>query len=219
MLPVLGDGVIFCCVKAGTAYGPEYVNNLAQMIARNITQDFKLYCLTDDPQGLDERIDVIPLPDDLEKWWGKLYLFKPGLFPKGERICFFDLDTVILGNLDEILTYDGPFATLIDFYWPHLLGPAMMLWKAGENTKVWDEWVAQEKPRHPMGDLWWINTLDDGKFANKADRLQWLFPYQFVSFKVHCNPNPHELAKVVIFHGHPKPSDIAQGHWVRNAWR
>jgi hypothetical protein len=31
-------------------------------------------------------ITVRPLPAGLNGWWNKLYLFAPGLFPKGDRI-------------------------------------------------------------------------------------------------------------------------------------
>lgn len=213
--------ITFCCVKAGTAFGPEYVNILKDMVSRNLPHGFRgrFVCLTDDATGLDAGIEVMPLPADLEKWWGKLYLFKRGLFKDGERLVFLDLDTVIVGGLDDIVKYEGKFATLSDFYVPDRVGPAIILWAAGEYTApIWDEWVAQGKPRHPMGDLWWIGQLDQGRFAKSADRLQTVFPGLFVSYKAHCHPYPPKGSKVVCFHGQPRPHNCG-AEWVKRTWK
>lgn len=207
----------FCCLKAGKAYGPEYVNRLGSMIGRHLKQDFRLFCLTDDPRGLDDRIDVIPLPVDLEKWWGKLYFFKPGVLPAGERVIYFDLDTLIVGSLDELVKYRGSFATLMDFYWPHLVGPAVMLWEAGKHAQIWERWEEEGRPEHSMGDLWWLNSIDDGRWVQKVDRLQLIYPYTFISYKVHCVPTPLPEASVVCFHGEPKPHNCG-AEWVGQVW-
>lgn len=211
--------VTFVCLKAGNAFGPEYVNILHDMVARNLPAGYpgKFVCLTDDATGLDEGIETVPLPADLEKWWGKLYLFKRGLFPDGSRMVFMDLDTVILGNLSEILSYRGQFATLHDFYQPARLGPAVMLWAAGGvASAIWDKWEEQLRPRDPWGDLWWVNLIV--KDGLHADVLQTLYPGSFCSFKADCHPNPPHGVKVVCFHGKPRPHE-AQVDWVREVWR
>jgi hypothetical protein len=66
-------------------------------------------------------------------------LFKPGLFTEGDRIVFFDLDTVLTGRIDDLCTYDGPFAILRDVFWPDGLQSSVMAWKAGECTDIWTE--------------------------------------------------------------------------------
>lgn len=211
--------VTFVCLKAGTAFGPEYVNILHDMVARNLPAGYpgKFVCLTDDATGLEEGIETLPLPGDLEKWWGKLYLFKRGLFPDGSRMVFMDLDTVILGNLAEIVSYRGQFATLHDFYQPARLGPAVMLWEAGgAASSIWDKWAEQLKPRDPWGDLWWVNLLV--KDGLHADVLQTLYPGSFCSFKADCNPYPPHGVKVVCFHGKPRPHE-AISDWVPLVWK
>ena len=213
--------VTFICLKAGTVYGPEYVNILRDMISRNLAEGTqgRFVCITDDPTGLDEGIEVFPLPDDLETWWGKLYMFKRGLFPDGTRCLFMDLDTLFVGPLDEIIKYDGEFATLRDFYYPKQLGPAIIAWKAGDfASAIWEEWVAKGKPRHAMGDLWWLNNLNQGRFSKEIDILQDLYPGKFVSYKVSCNPYPPKGTSIVCFHGQPKPDNCGQS-WVAGVWK
>jgi hypothetical protein len=209
------------CLKAGKLYGPEYVNILYDMVSRNLPQGYEgsFVCLTDDPEGLSEGIQTIPLPDDLEGWWGKLYMFKRGLFRDKSRLLFMDLDTLIIGNIAEIANYRGQFATLRDFFYPQQLGPAIIAWEAGSfSASIWEEWVAQGEPRHPMGDLWWINNHDQGRFSKKIDKLQDLFPGQIVSYKVDCKPYPPSGANVVCFHGQPKP-DNCPDEWVQSVWK
>lgn len=209
------------CLKAGTAYGAEYVNILFDMVRRNLKGGYPgaFHCITDNPEGLDPSIRVIPLPDDLETWWGKLYMFKRGLFEDGSRMLFMDLDTLVIGSLNELVKYDGQFATLRDFFHPQRVGPAIIAWKAGEfSASIWDEWKAAGKPRNPMGDLWWINELDQGRFIKKIDILQDVYPGMFCSFKADCKPYPPKGARIVCFHGQPKPSNCG-AEWVENVWK
>lgn len=209
------------CVKAGTAYGPEYVNILKDMVSRNLAAGTpgRFVCVTDDPTGIAPDIEILPLPADLETWYGKLYLFQRGLFKDGERIAYFDLDTVITGPLDSIFKYRGQFATLRDFYDASRVGPAIMLWTPSDYTaSIWDEWVAEGKPRNQLGDLWWLNRLDQGRFAKTCEKLQDLYPRAFASYKAHCNPYPPQAASVVCFHGQPKPHNCGSS-WVESVWR
>lgn len=208
------------CVRHGSAYGVEYVNRLHSMVKRHLTVPFRFIALTDDRHGLDDGIDFIRLPSTLEKWWGKLWMFKRGLFPDGSRCLFFDLDTVIVDNIDDIAGYNGQIATLRDFYYPNRLGPAIVAWRAGDLAAwIWDEWDCQGQPRDRMGDLWWLNNLDQGRFAKSVDILQNLYPDQIYSYKAHglgkCYPDG---ASIVCFHGEPKPHNCGSA-WVAEHWR
>lgn len=222
--------VTFVCVQVGNydGEGARYVNNLHDMVKRNLYAGFpgRFVCVTDDDAGLHEDIEVIPAPEGIEGWWVKLWLFKRGLFKDGERVIFFDLDTCIVGGLDEIANYRGQFATLRDFYYPQQVGPAVMLWEAGAYAAtIWEEWDACGRPTTGHGDLWWITQLDQGRFARRADKLQDLFPGAFVSYKADClAPNgdplnrPPKGARVVCFHGQPRPTTCG-ADWVKSVWK
>jgi hypothetical protein len=214
-------GLTFVCVQAGNycGRGAEYVNNLFDMARRNLSPNIqgRFACVTDDPTGLHPAIEAIPLPENITGWWGKLYLFKEGLFPKNERMVFFDLDTLIVSSLDEIAAYDGDFATLRDFYIYDRLGPAVMLWRAGACGGIWSEWDDNGRPLNDLGDLGWINRLDDGRFAAKADKLQDLYPNKFVSYKQSAISAPPLGSSVVCFHGLPRPHEVSG--WVADVWK
>lgn len=217
--------ITICCINAGNycERGAEYVNNLYDMVTRNLPEGYpgRFVCFTDDPNDdLHEGIEVRPLPvQGLPGWWNKLALFKKGVFSEGERVMFMDLDTLIVGPLDDIVAYKGQFATLRDFYNPQYVGPAIILWEASKLIySIWDEWNDQDRPMTGHGDLWWINSLDQGRFAHRADKLQKLYPDKFVSFKAHCKPYPPKGASVVCFHGQPRPHN-ANVDWVESVWK
>lgn len=205
-----------CCVKWGKLYGPEYVNTLFDMVRRNLPAGFpgRFVCLTDDPAGLEEGIQTLPLPQGIIGWWNKLYLFAPNVFPKGERVLFFDLDTAITGPLDEIASYAGPFAILRDAYRKDGLQSSVMAWEVGTH-RFWEAWHRQGCPMDGRGDQGFI---EDAIERGHVDLWQDLFPGKFRSYKVECRTQIPRGTSVVFFHGHPRPHEVETG-WVPEVWK
>lgn len=203
------------CVKSGTLYGAEYVNVLFDSVCRNLGQNakFKFFCFTNDPEGLHEAIQVKPYPENLTGWWPKLYLFKNGLFPDGERIIYIDLSTVIVNGLDDIFKYEGVFAILKDFYRPDGWQSSVMSWKAGSFGHVWDDYERDHYPSIEGGDQSWIEQM-----IPRADFWQDILPGQIVSYKVHCENGVPKGARIVKFHGVPMPHSIKDG-WIPHIWK
>lgn len=206
-------------VKQGTAYSSEYVSILADMIRRNLPENFpgQFVCFTDNPVGLDVSIVARELPCDLKGWWGKLWLFKNGHFADGDRVLYFDLDTVIVGALDLVVKYDGPFAILRDFYRDDGLQSAVMAWPANTMDHVWAVWNKFGRPESMGGDQAWLEEIFEAD-AFKPDVWQELYPKAFVSFKKDCGRLPPRGAKVVVFHGEPRPHNCGSD-WVADLWK
>lgn len=114
--PLEAHDVAFVCVKWGTKYGPEYVNALYGGLQRHFwscphypsQSQPLLVCLTDDPSGVRQEVQVSPLPDSTSSawrgWWLKGHLFNSvGLhmmLPTAPTtLVFLDLDTVLCGPL------------------------------------------------------------------------------------------------------------------------
>lgn len=192
--------------------GAEYVNKLFNMVARNLPEKHKYVCFTDDPTGINPEIETPELPDSLRGWWNKLYLFKPGLFEDGERIVYLDLDTIIVGSLDEIIKYDGDFAICRDFFNPDTIQSGFMMWRGGFGAEIWESFVKWGYPNIEGGDQQWIaRTLPE------VDIVQKLYPRSFVSYKVHAERMFPKQSKVVCFHGLPRPHEV-EG-WVPHVWK
>lgn len=177
------------CVNAGDylGRGAEYVSRLVEGVSANLTvpHRFKIF------EG------------DEHSWWAKLQMFRPHAFAKGERVLYFDLDTVITGPLDDIATYAGPFACLRDFYRPWGLGSGVMLWQHGTCNDLWSEWVAKGEPKLRGGDQSWVEVM-----RPDAIRLQDRFPGQIASWKKDCAAGIPAGARIVCFHGTPRPHEV-----------
>lgn len=112
--------MIFACVlfKAndlvphyGKYYNREYVEKLYRGVARNFPHPFRFVCLTDSVYCFREPIEPIPLQDPHHDWQSLMEMFK-----LEGRVLAMGLDTIITGDLTEIMSYDGPLALCRDPY-------------------------------------------------------------------------------------------------------
>ncbi len=197
------DQIIVCCVKWGTKYGPEYVNILADMVARNCELPYQFWCFTDDPRGLAEDVQPRNLPPGLDGWWNKLALFKPGTFPPNTRVLFLDLDVIVCGPIEPLINMTGIAADWLQGGY----NSSVMVWDAGEYHDVWEKYDAGV-PDVFHGDQDWL-TLRGG--------WKYLPPDWIVSYRLHATEWPPKGAIVVAFHGEPKPHEITAG-WVPEMW-
>jgi len=202
---------IIVCIKVGTKYDATYVNRLAFHVEQHTTVPHEFLCLTYDPVGV--LCPTAPIDTDLPGWWSKLVLFKPHWALKDRRVVFLDLDTVIVGNIDFLLEYDGPFCILRDFYRPETYGSAVMSFAPG-CEEIWDTFQ-QDVMRTMHGDQDWLLQCID---PSLADRWQDLYPGKIVSYKVHCSQGIPEGARVICFHGSPRPHEVTHLTWMQEHW-
>ena len=104
-------------VKVGDAYSSNYVNQLYKQLL-TFDQNVVYCCMTDNREGLDPNIEVIPITDEFKerKWWNKTKLFKPGLFDK--PTIYLDLDCFI--HTDPNIFFDINYQNklcLLKTYW------------------------------------------------------------------------------------------------------
>jgi len=197
----------------GEVYNYKYVNNLVDGIKENLTIDHEIVCLTDDPKGLSKSIDrVVKFRHNYPKWWGKIELFRPDIF-EDRQVFYFDLDTFIVGNLDEIVFYDGEFCALRDFYHLHSMGSGVMSWHGERVYRLYEDFKSNSNTGMSrfsgVGDQGWIEMYK----PSPSDYFQDIFPNQIVSYKAHCikannTVNLPKNAKVICFHGKPRPHEI-----------
>ena len=78
-------------MKWGTQYGADFVNQLFNGVKTNITGDFQFICLTNEPEGLNPKIENLPLPNielgsaPIYAGWRKISAFSPQLKEKLEE--------------------------------------------------------------------------------------------------------------------------------------
>jgi len=223
---------IACVLKSGGVYDWDYVFKLFHGVCRHLDRPFKFYCLTDMDSGFspstydDMRVQVIPLTYAWPKWWSKMEMFRcPALYD--QRVLFIDLDTIILGDINQIADYRGEFCALNDFnrLGPHV-GSGLMAFEGGGMKHLFNKFkdTAEMQMERHRGDQNFIYE------NSKPDFWQSLYPGQVVSFKPDRGRSVLKTLtgeeRIVCFHGKPKPRDVINMdendryycHWVKEHW-
>lgn len=206
----------------GDVYNYNYVNALAKNIKKHLTINHEIVCLTNDPTGFSSDIDrVVPLTNDYPTWWSKIELFREHQF-NTKKVFYLDLDTIIVKNIDEIVSSTTRFSGLRDFYGLCSLGSGLMAWNTDYTQQIYTKFAPVSRTiiaNYKEGDQKWI---DEQKPS--INYFQDMYPNEIVSYKRHCvdpnNPNNIIIppaAKIICFHGNPRPHTVKHPsiipHW------
>lgn len=192
--------------KTGGVYDARYVRALYNSLCVWAGTNFEFVCLTD----LEEDVPgKITLRDNLPGWWSKIEIFKfcgPAIY--------FDLDTVIVGSLLPFISEiercpQDQFFMLKAFNSFRRYASGIMAWngdfsfihsnfKKGLISKFhWDQkYIANA--RQPDG---FVQELCPGVY----------------SYKHHCKQALPVDARVICFHGEPRPHQV-NTKWMRDNW-
>ncbi len=234
------------CMKWGDKFGPEYVNRLHRMVEKNLTIPHRFVCFTDNGDGLNEGIEVRPLPEMSldkslpERGWRKLTVFQEKLADLEGQALFLDLDIVIAGNIDGFFEAEGEFLIIKDWDFPKdVIGNSSVFrFEIGKYPDVLDYFVNNgEKVRSEVrNEQAYLSYKMHEKGILKYWDKSWC-----VSFKRQClhkfplnyfmEPKFPENAKIIIFHGRPTPEQACEGFfgkmglryvkptgWVKKIW-
>jgi len=117
-------------------------------------------------------------------------------------VLFFDLDTLVTGNIDDILEYDCPkdLCGLRNFYKPARFASGLLMWRHGTQTHIWTEFLKEPRKaqaQSPGGDQEWTER-------NATGWTMWQEQFKGVySYKQSCSKGLPEDAKIVCYHGTP----------------
>lgn len=192
-------------------FNEVWVDRLYRGIRRFVNRNFRFVCFVDrDDYQFQEPVET-------KRLWmshrNMLSLLEPFREDMG-RVIFMGLDTIIVGPMDSLLAYDGPFAMLRDPYKPEIGCSGVMSFPY--TPSVWAKFSESggrgtEMFGHPS-DMGFLNTvpheyLDDHGVTG------------IYSYKAHIRQTPAmlQMASIVYFHGRLKPHELDLG-WVRRYW-
>lgn len=207
---------VVCVLKSGGGYTSRYVDCMQSMVARHLSLPHRFVCFSDVIDGPGTQ----PLQYGLPGWWSKLELF----MVKGP-VLYFDLDTVIFGDIDRLgkAAMEMPENTM------------KMLTPFNAKRRQAGEWAS--------GVMAWngdFRYLLDGVPSDKGHVFYkgWDQVYIFTellkhgvpissinqsaaiySYRRHCQiAGPPPDAEVICFHGNSRPH-TAREAWVKENWR
>lgn len=200
-----------------------------------MTVPFNFACITEDPLGLYYGIHHIPLPThSLYGWWYKPWVFSKD-FPLSGSILFLDLDLVIIDNIDCLWGYEpNKFSIIRDFVRKSIpswdkFNSSVFRFDHGEYSHLWDKLIldtTQISIYH--GDQDWIFDQLEAQYVYWPD--DWIKSYKWeirdrkdlslfgdkAIFTSIADVTTN--AKILVFHGDPKP-DATFDPIIVNNWR
>lgn len=157
-------------------------------------------------------VKCIPYTETWPGWWIKLALCDPRL--PGDFL-FMDLDTIATGPLDDILAVKK-LTLLRDFYRNGVklkegLGGGLIYFPEDPAIRrpVWEMFKQQPQLNmrvYSRGDQFLFERF----WLGSAARWQNLVPGQIVSWKVDCKTGVPPEARLIAFHGQPRPFAVGQ---------
>lgn len=220
--------VVCYLYKGEGKYTSEHANVLRRMVARHLSVPHDFWCVGDDPAGLDPEVkfrecarELLPLGGcyvKLEMWRrdaGEIF---------GDRILLLDIDAVVCGSLDPIvgrtedvvIWRDALSATNPEF----IYNGSIILMTAGTRPEVWERFDPETSPAAVeasgirLNEQAWI-ALTLGPDEAVFTRTDGVLSYKLDGVRTGGLPAD---ARIVFFHGRPKPWEV-DDEWVRRNWR
>lgn len=239
------------CMKWGAKFPPLYVNRLHSMVRRHLARPHRFVCFTDDGNGLDPGIEYFPMPsagDADTNWahgWRKLAMFAASLGDLSGQTLFLDLDVVIVAALDPFFDHEPGEICVIRDYRPvrvrgdsYVGNTSVLRINAGADPQVLEDFAADFARVRAQ----WRNEQEFvSHWFHVRNRLRYWPTEWCPSFKHDCipvgpasyfiTPRVPPGARVVVFHGVPKPEEALEGRggkwyrhirrtpWIADHWR
>lgn len=222
------------CLIAGKKYPWEYVDRLHSMLSRHSTVPIRLHVLTESDRSVPSpyvKKPLLPWPEistpDLS-WWYKLQFFDRTRFD--QPMMYFDLDTVIVGNIDWLWEPEDKkncFYSVLDFRYlqrPYLkkINSSIMYWNPDTFYWIWEDFtrlnLREVISTYPGDQDYYDQVIPSShvKFFDKELIKSWRWQIQDPR-RPHLS-DPLLGTKILIFHGNPKPHEIRENPILKQYW-
>lgn len=225
-------------------YTAEHVNRFYRAVDANLAMPARYICITDEPEGIEDGIEILPMWEDYREWGGcytRLKLFDPRMVEiLGERFVSVDLDSVICGSLDPVFDRPEDFIIWKNVGAGSLYCGSMFMMNAGCRPQVLSEFdpkglVFKRKGFKQRSEGRWAHhrALEAGNIIGSdqamistilgPEEAMWTERDGVMSFKRDIiGANLLSEARIIFFHGVEDPSqkELWKKHpWIEEHWR
>lgn len=215
------------CLKWGDRYGPDYVNRLHASVMRNTKRPLRFICITDDPTGINELVEVKTMPaftlPEVFRFhpFRRMFLFDKQLYDISGDVLHFDLDLVITSNIDPLFDFQPESTFCVPQNWTQegkrIGNMSVFRFRIGEHYNIWkmfsEEPLVQRK-----------TYRNSQTFVSRNIKEITFYPASWcLSFKHSLLPKwPLNFFKtpklpqdciVLAFTGKPDIDDVISGKW------
>jgi hypothetical protein len=180
-------------------YDETWVEKLYRGFARNLTRPFRFVCYTDWARDFREPIFEHVDPRMGSNGYGDC--IRP--FELNEPSIIVGLDTIVTGSIDHLADW---CMTADKIALPNPYGKeacnGVVLCPAGKRA-IFDEWRGEN-------DMEWLRR-------QPHETIDAISPGHVVSYKAHVRGKGLGEARIVYFHGVPKPPEVKEA-WVMEHW-
>ena len=229
--------ITVACVFWGDKFSEDYVYNLKSMVERNTTVPHQFVCFSDREL---EGIKTVKLISGYQGWWNKMQMFNTD-FRLGNRVVYLDLDTLIVGNIDWLLEYDGMFMGIEDLgavneHQPELKGrlqSGVMAWDYRLNSHLWNRFTSSGESQRYRGDGEYLNHIVP-KYQRDFIQKKYKGKLKSYKYQVYSEGITDDLS-IICFHGRPSipqamTENVTTGwknsgktyepqDWIKDYWR
>lgn len=195
--------IIACVLRSGGEYTRAHVEGLHAQLVRHVQAPFRLVCLTNVPFNHPE-IMCEPLVQRWEGWWSKMNLFN--VFRKG-NVFYMDLDTMVVGDITDIVMPRHGFWGLRDFGAPGSFASGLMAWD-GDHSYLYDQFRKDPEGhmvRHARRESWGDQGFIERHLRVPPMAFQDHFGDRIVSWKLGVARGLRTPPSIICFHGKPRP--------------
>lgn len=128
-----------------SVFSAVHVNALVGALADKLKADHRVFCVTDDPAGIDGSVTIVPLPDRFAgtpRCRRRMHQYDREFASQfGPRILSMDLDVVLVGDITPIVDRPEPLV-LWKIDYAQTYSGSFVLMKAGALHGLWERFSA-----------------------------------------------------------------------------
>lgn len=229
------------CVIHGDAYSWAYVDKLYSMLSRHLTPKVNLHVYTEPSRQvpapyIKHELQDLGISGPKKSWWYKLQLFNSE-HHQGP-LLYFDLDTVIVNNIDWIHNLSTEYFWSIREFkrlWrPTFYGvnSSVMYWDTIQYNHIWKDFAQKnlngilEKYRGDQDYITDTISKTELRYFPIENIKSWRWEcldggYDFKNRRFYA-PNagtsvPNQTS-ILVFHGKPKPVEVTDPY-IKQHWQ